>query len=113
RHAREVLGALARRVDVGDDGDVRARQRAVESARERLGAGGQVRLEGGDDAGAIEGARSSEGRGPLGRLVGVVVVDGGAAVRFAERLEYPGGAREVGERSGRAGEVRTSEAAGL
>ena len=74
-HAREVLGPLARAVDVEHHDQVGERERAAELAREHLRARVEVRLERRDQPPRLEGPRRRERGLHLGRVVGVVVVD--------------------------------------
>src|SRR5690606_38130617 len=83
--------------DVG--GGERGAQVAGELARARV----EVGLEGGDEAPGRQRARRGERGRDLGRVVGVVVVDGGAGRRRAQQLGPPPGALRVGERGGRPG----------
>src|SRR5438874_6054400 len=89
-----VLAALARRVDVEHDHDVRLRQGAAELAREHRGARVQVRLEDRHQASRRQRARGPERSRDLAWRVGVVVVDQRTRARAAEQLEAPARARE-------------------
>ena len=111
--AGEVLGPLARRVDVEHGGDVGPGQRGAELAREPLRARVQVRLEDRDHPPRRQRAGGVDGGGHLGRVVGVVVDHARAAARGPEGLEAPPGAGEVGQRrgGGRAGRRRPARQA--
>ncbi len=99
-HPREVLGPLARRVDLEHAGDVGARERLTELAREQLRAGEQVRLEDRDDAARGERAGRGDRCAQLGRMMRVVIDDECARSRLPETLEAPSGAAEVRQRAG-------------
>ena len=99
--AGEVLGALARRVDVEHGGHVGPGQRGAEVAREPLRARVEVRLEDRDHPPRRQRAGGVDGGGHLGRVMGVVVDRRARRCSWSpRRLEAPPGAGEVGQRRG-------------
>ena len=81
--AREVLGALARRVDVEHAGQVGGASARPNAPARCCGARVEVRLEGGDHAPRAERPRGGDRRRDLGRVVGVVVDDAARRPRCA------------------------------
>src|SRR6202158_1363970 len=109
-HVRQVAGldpggvVLAGAVDVHDQDAVGGAKRTREVLEQRREPRVAVRLKHDDEA-AMAQLASRLQRGPnLGRMVRVVVIDGGA-LEHAEELETPGGARETFERTGHVGET--------
>ena len=98
--ARELAHRLlARRVDVEHADLVGGGQRRPEALGQRLGARVEVRLEDGHQAARAQPAQRLERRRHLGRVVGVVVVDG-RAVAIALSLQAAEHPRERRERAG-------------
>src|SRR5664279_846165 len=84
-----ILGALARRIDLEHNDLISLGQRGAELARQRGGARIEVRLEDGHQPPVGQRARAPQGGGHLGRVVGVDVIDRGAARAGAEQLKAP------------------------
>jgi hypothetical protein len=112
RHAGEVLGALARRVDVEHDDVVGGGKRLPEPVRLPLGAREQVRLEGGHARGGERRAAAIVAATSV-RVVGVVVDHASRQRRSREaaRSRRPGASSRAGRRPRWRGRRHASRAA--